>query len=103
VTPAHNGTAATLFRTNRPTFADDHLLTQLMSRGVVVSAKPINTGQSPWVMILGGVLPTLLLVRFWVWIMQSYAGKMGQGAGMFGMGPVEGAQVRGHRPTNEFR
>jgi cell division protease FtsH len=87
--PAQNGTSATLFRTNRPTFADDRLLTQLMSRGVVVSAKPTNTGQSPWVTVLGGVLPTLLLVGFWVWIMQRYAGKMGEGGamgGMFGMG-----------------
>jgi cell division protease FtsH len=84
--PAQRGTRATLFRTNRPAFADDHLLSQLLARGVVVTAKPTDTGQSPWVTILGGVLPTLLLVGFWVWIMQSYAGKMGQGAGMFGLG-----------------
>jgi cell division protease FtsH len=83
--PAQNGTTATLFRTNRPTFADDHLLSRLLARGVVVSAKPTNTGQSPWVTILGGVLPTLLLVGFWVLIMQRYAGKMGEGAGMGGM------------------
>ena len=85
--PVKNGTSATLFSTNRPTFADDHLLSQLMGRGVVVSAKPINTGQSPWVTILGGVLPTLLLVGFWLWIMQRSAGQMGEAAGgMFGMG-----------------
>ena len=51
-----------------------------------MNAKPVQTGQSPWVTILGGVLPTVLLLGFWVLIMQRYAGRMGQGGGMFGIG-----------------
>jgi cell division protease FtsH len=84
--PAQSKSTSTLFKTNRPTFADDHLLTKLLHQGAVVNAKPIQTGQSPWVTILGGVLPTVLLVAFWIWMMQRYAGQMGQGGGMFGLG-----------------
>ncbi len=84
--PAQNRTTTTLFKTNRPAFADDHLLSELLRSGAVVNAKPVQTGQSPWVTILGGVLPTVLLVGFWVLIMQRYAGQMGQGGGMFGIG-----------------
>ena len=86
--PAQHGTTSTDFKTTRPAFADDHLLTELLSRGAVVNAKPSATGQSPWVTILGGVLPTILFVGFWFWIIQRSA-SMGEGGGlggMFGMG-----------------
>ena len=36
--------------------------------------------------LLGGVLPTLLLVGFSIWIIQRYWGQMSQGGGMFSMG-----------------
>jgi len=84
--PPQSQTASTLFKTNRPAFADDHLLTELLRTGAVVNAKPVQTGESPWVTILGGVLPTVLLVGFWIWMMQRYAGQMGKGGGMFGLG-----------------
>jgi len=57
-----------LLLTNRPAFADDHLLTALLKEGAVVNAKPVSTASSPWVTILGRVLPTLLLIGVWVWI-----------------------------------
>jgi cell division protease FtsH len=76
---------STLFATNRPTFADDHL-SELLSKGAVVTAKPVSTGSNPLLTILGGVLPTVLLVGFWVWIIQRYWGQMRKGGGMFGMG-----------------
>ena len=76
---AQNRTTATLFKTNRPAFADDHLLSELLRSGAVVNAKPVQTGQSPWLTILGGVLPTVLLVGFWLWM--QFAGQMGPGDG----------------------
>ena len=32
------------------------------------------------------MLPTVLLVGFWLWMMQRYAGQMSEGGGMFGIG-----------------
>ena len=84
--PARNGTATAYFRTNRPAFADDHLLTSLLKEGAVVNAKPLASGSNPLLTLLGGVLPTLLLVGFWLWIMQRYWGQGGGAGGMFGMG-----------------
>ena len=84
--PAQNGTKTILFKTERPTFADDNLLSQLESQGAVVSAKPVSSGSSLWLTLLGGVLPTLLLVGFWLWIIQRYWGQMSQGGGMFSLG-----------------
>jgi cell division protease FtsH len=79
-------TTTTLFTTNRPAFADDHLLATLAKEGATVTAKPISTGSSPLVTILGGILPTVLLIAFSIWIMQRYWGQMSQGGGMFSMG-----------------
>jgi cell division protease FtsH len=85
--PAQNGTRTPYFKTERPAFADDHVLTALLNEGAVVNAKPTGAGSSGlWLTLLGGVLPTLLLVGFWIWIIQRYWGQGGEGAGMFGMG-----------------
>ena len=84
--PANNGTKTYLFKTERPTFANDNLLNRLESEGAVVSAKPVSSSSGLLLTLLGGVLPTLLLVGFWVWIIQRYWGQMSQGGGMFNMG-----------------
>jgi len=84
--PAQNGTTTTLFKTERPTFADDHLLSRLLSEHAVVNATPVSSGSGLLLTLLGGVLPTLLLVGFWLWIIQRYWGQMSQSSGMFGMG-----------------
>ena len=92
--PAHSGTTSsgqkstptTLFTTTRPTFADDHLLTALTNEGATVTAKPVSNGSSALLTILGGFLPTLLLIGFSIWIVQRYWGQLGQGGGMLGMG-----------------
>ena len=83
---SQNPTTTAHFATNRPTFADDHLLSALEKEGAVVTAKPLQTGSDPLLTFLGGVLPTLLLIGLWVWITQRYWGQMGEAGGMFGMG-----------------
>jgi len=83
--PAQSGTNSAYFRTNRPAFANDDLLGALEREGAVVNAKPIASGESPWVTILGGILPTVLLIGFWGWIIYRYAQTMGEGGGMAGM------------------
>ena len=92
--PAHSGTTSsgqkstttTLFTTTRPAFADDNLLTALTNEGATVTAKPVSNGSSTLLTILGGILPTLLLIGFSIWIVQRYWGQLGQGGGMLGMG-----------------
>ena len=92
--PAHSGTTSsgqkstptTLFTTTRPAFADDNLLTALTNEGATVTAKPVSNGSSTLLTILGGFLPTLLLIGFSIWIVQRYWGQLGQGGGMLGMG-----------------
>ena len=90
--PAQNGTTTPYFKTERPAFADDHLLTALLNEGAVVNAKPASSSSGLWLTLLGGVLPTLLLVGFWLWIIQRYWGQGAGGAGMFGLG-----QSKAHR------
>jgi cell division protease FtsH len=90
--PAQNGTTTPYFKTERPAFADDHLLTALLNEGAVVNAKPTSSSSGLWLTLLGGVLPTLLLVGFWLWIIQRYWGQGGGASGMFGLG-----QSKAHR------
>ena len=78
-----NGVTTSAFSTRRPTFADDHLLTELLSQKVVVSAKAA-AGQSALVTILVGVLPTILFVWFFVWMMRRASSAMSAGGGMLG-------------------
>ena len=83
---SQKSTTTPYFATQRPTFADDHLLTALGKEGAVVNAKPLQSGSNPLLTFVGGVLPTLLLLGFWIWIIQRYWGQMSQSGGMFGMG-----------------
>ena len=83
---SQNPTTTAHFATNRPTFADDHLLSALEKEGSVVTAKPLQTGSDPLLTFLGGVLPTVLLIGLWVYIIQRYWGQMGGAGGMVGMG-----------------
>jgi cell division protease FtsH len=66
------------FRTQRPTFADDDLVRQLIGKGVTVSAKA-QTGPSIWAQLLVGFGPTLLLIGLLVWFLRRSAGAGGLG------------------------
>ena len=84
--PAQSGTKSTDFGTERPAFADDHLLSELTADGAVISAKATSSGQPLWVTLVGGVLPTILLIWFWIWVIRRWSQNMQAGGGMFGMG-----------------
>ncbi len=81
----YNGTRAGLFKTTRPAFADDHLLSELLAQGAVVNAKEPSSSSNALLTILGGVLPTVLLIGFWIWLFQRYAGQAGGAGGMWGL------------------
>ncbi|MGZ4271701.1 MAG: ATP-dependent zinc metalloprotease FtsH [Solirubrobacteraceae bacterium] len=79
--PKSSSPARTQFSTQRPAFADDQLLQLLLNEKTVVNAKPVSTGQSVWVTILVGFLPTILFVGLLFWIMRRAAGAVSGGPG----------------------
>jgi cell division protease FtsH len=76
----------TKFETEVPAFFDPAQVTQLLDQnGVVVNAKPPDTGRSLlWTIVLG-FLPTILLVGFFIWLIRRQMGAGGGGVlGSFG-------------------
>jgi cell division protease FtsH len=68
-----------IFRTERPTFADDNLLEILRLHKVTVGAEPIDKPTSLWVQILSGFGPTLLLLGVMFYFVRKSAGAAGLG------------------------
>ncbi|MCW2626984.1 ATP-dependent metallopeptidase FtsH/Yme1/Tma family protein, partial [Mycobacterium sp.] len=69
------------FSTERPTFAQDDLLTQLKNSGATVSATPLTQQRGILANLLISVAPMLLLFGFWYWLFKR-SEKLGMG--MFG-------------------
>jgi cell division protease FtsH len=73
------------FSTVIPAFADPGLETLLAAHGGTINARPLDQPANPFITILLGFGPTLLLIGGFVWLSRKAAGQMGRG-GMFGMG-----------------
>lgn len=89
------------FTTERPTFAQDDLLTALEVSDATVSAEPIIAERGIFTNLLISMLPILLLFGFWYWLFKRSQRAMGgMGGGMLGgMGgkkrePVDPESVR---------
>jgi cell division protease FtsH len=82
--PGRKDSSSTEFKTERPAFADDHLLALLESKGTVVSAKPATSAQPVWLTLLVGFVPTILLIGLFVWFMRRAAGAAASAGGMLG-------------------
>jgi cell division protease FtsH len=82
--PGKKDSSSTQFKTERPAFADDHLLAVLESKGTVVSAKPPTSAQPVWLTLLVGFVPTILLIGLFVWFMRRAAGAAASAGGMLG-------------------
>jgi cell division protease FtsH len=74
------------FATTLPAFVDPGLEALLIQNGVEISAEPVTPGGSPWVSLLLGFGPALLLVGFYVWMYRRAGQQGGMGAGLFGIG-----------------
>jgi cell division protease FtsH len=70
---------SSIFRTERPTFADDNLLEVLRLNKVTVEAEPIDKPTSLWVQILSGFGPTLLLLGLMFYFIRKGASAAGLG------------------------
>jgi cell division protease FtsH len=100
--PDDGSTQATSFQTERPTFAQDDLLQELMHQGVIVNAEPPNAPAPLWQQILLGFGPTLLLL----WIFYSIYRRSLGGGGLGGIGGIGRSSARlydtsGRRTTFE--
>ncbi len=89
------------FETERPTFAQDDLLSDLEKNGAVVQATPIVEERGTFANLLISLLPLAVIILFWVWIFRRQAKMMrgeGLGGGLLGGGkkvkPVAPESVR---------
>jgi cell division protease FtsH len=88
-----------LFRTEIPAFADTDALAKLLqSKGVVVNAKPLDTGGPWWQNLLLGFGPTILFLVLLFWLMRR-AGNVRNVLGSFGRSSATRYQPTGDRVT----
>jgi cell division protease FtsH len=76
----------THFVTTLPSFVDPGLEKFLIDHGVQIRAQPIQTGGSPWVTLLYGFGPALLIIGFYVWMFRRAQQAGGVGGGLMGIG-----------------
>jgi cell division protease FtsH len=89
----------TRFRTEVPAFADKNGLSRLLqSEGVIVNAKPLDTGAPWWQNLLLGFGPTLLFIFLLFWLMRR-AGNVQNVLGSFGRSRARRYQPTGDRVT----
>ena len=67
------------FTTERPTFAQDDLLTKLDEGGASVRATPVVQERGTFWNLLISFAPLLLLMGFWYWLFKRQRGAMGGG------------------------
>jgi cell division protease FtsH len=97
--PNAKARATTDFQTVRPAFADDQLLGLLLSKNTVINARPPSSGQSALVTIFVGLVPTLLLLGGFVWLMRRAAAGAAAGIGGFGRSKARRYVSTGPRTT----
>src|SRR3989449_803822 len=89
----------TRFQTEIPTFADNNALSRLLQqKGVIVNAKPLDTGAPWWENLLLGFGPTILFVFLLFWLMRR-AGNVQNVLGSFGRSRARRYQPSGDRVT----
>jgi cell division protease FtsH len=85
--PRGESQTASTFTTTLPSFVDPGLEAFLIDNKVEISAKPIQEGGSPWVTLLFGFGPALLIIGFYVWMFRRAAQQGGGlGGGLMGIG-----------------
>jgi cell division protease FtsH len=75
----------TTFRTTVPAFVDPGLERLLIDNGTEISAEPIELG-NPWLNLLLGIAPALLLIGLYVWFFRRAAKQGALGGGLLGIG-----------------
>ncbi|MEU7053101.1 ATP-dependent zinc metalloprotease FtsH [Streptomyces eurythermus] len=78
------GGGYTKFNTERPSFADDDLWTNLTRHKVTVTAEPVVQHRSFLANLLISLAPMLLLIAVWVFIARRMSAGLGGAGGMLG-------------------
>jgi cell division protease FtsH len=73
------------FATTLPAFVDQGLESLLISKGVEISAEPIQE-ENTWTSILLSFAPTMLIIALYVWLFRRAAKQGGLGGGLMGIG-----------------
>ena len=73
------------FATTLPSFVDPGLESLLISKGVEISAEPIEQ-EGTWFNVLLSFAPALLLIALYVWVFRRAAKQGGIGGGLMGIG-----------------
>ncbi|WP_246084789.1 ATP-dependent zinc metalloprotease FtsH [Pseudarthrobacter phenanthrenivorans] len=94
--PATEGQPYKDFVTERPTFADDNLLSALEANNVTVRATPLVQERGVLLNLLISIAPIALLVLFYLWLLKRQAGMFGGG----GLGGLGGKKFRPVNPEN---
>ncbi len=81
-----DGDPLTEFRTVRPAFADDDVLTTLVDNGADVHAEPAEEGATWWWALLVNLAPVLLLIGGYVWLIRRASGGLSGLGGLGGLG-----------------
>ncbi|MCX3058916.1 ATP-dependent zinc metalloprotease FtsH [Streptomyces beihaiensis] len=80
----HGGKNYTKFKTERPSFADDNLWSDLEKHHVTVTAEPVVKERSFLSNLLISLAPMFLLVFLWIFIARRMSQGMGGAGGMLG-------------------
>jgi cell division protease FtsH len=85
--PFGQSRSVTIFKTTLPSFLGPGLEALLIAHGVEISAKPIQSGGSPWATLVIGFGPAILIIAFYVWLFRRAAQQGGGiGGGLMGIG-----------------
>lgn len=92
--PGEDDGSYTTFTTERPTFAQDDLLTELERGGATVRATPVVEERGVFWNLLLSFAPIVLLIGFWYWLFKRQ--RAGMGGGLVGRKkkPVDPERVR---------
>jgi cell division protease FtsH len=96
------GVEASLFKTQRPAFANDDLVATLESQGVKIEAKPPGSSTPLWEAILLYFGPTLLIIGLFVLIARRAASGMGMGGALSGLGRSRARRYEGSEGRTTF-
>ena len=88
-----------LFETERPSFADDDLLTILATAGVDVNAEDPNAPPPFWVQLLTGFGPTLLIIWIFFYLFRRAGSALGGLGGGLGKSKAKRYEDSGSRTT----
>jgi cell division protease FtsH len=101
--PENNkGEETKLFKTERPTFANENVVATLESQGAKVEAKPTGSSTPFWEAILLYFGPTLLIIGLFVVFARRAASGMGMGGALSGIGRSRAKRYEGAEGRTTF-